>query len=143
MTLPSLSALAWSALYAALAASGAYFLVMTLLLWREIFRSRARNAHAAAALVLRKELQKELYAYLAGGTTDASVRRYFRIRMPDGSSQMLAYYPREVRAQLRQFLDAYKAVLRPRAKLTDKVLQKVVFAIASVGTILNYTRPPS
>ncbi len=42
---------------------------------------------------------------------DASVRRYFRIRMPDGSSQMLAYYPREVRAQLHQFLDAYNAVL--------------------------------
>jgi N-acetylmuramate 1-kinase len=42
---------------------------------------------------------------------DASVRRYFRIRMPDGSSQMLAYYPREVRTQLRQFLDAYNAVL--------------------------------
>jgi len=37
--------------------------------------------------------------------------RYFRIRLPDGSSQMLAYYPREVRAQLRQFLDAYNAVL--------------------------------
>jgi aminoglycoside/choline kinase family phosphotransferase len=42
---------------------------------------------------------------------DASVRRYFRIRMPDGSTQMLAYYPREVRAQLHQFLDAYNAVL--------------------------------
>jgi aminoglycoside/choline kinase family phosphotransferase len=41
---------------------------------------------------------------------DASVRRYFRIRLPDGSSQMLAYYPREVRAQLQQFLDAYSAV---------------------------------
>jgi aminoglycoside/choline kinase family phosphotransferase len=42
---------------------------------------------------------------------DASVRRYFRIRQPDGSTQMLAYYPREVGAQLRQFLDAYNAVL--------------------------------
>src|ERR1700736_66880 len=42
---------------------------------------------------------------------DASVRRYFRIRLPDGSSQMLPYYPREVRAQLRQFLRAYNAVL--------------------------------
>src|SRR5260370_24161939 len=42
---------------------------------------------------------------------DASVRRYFRIRLPDGSTQMLAYYPREVRAQLHQFLDAYNAVL--------------------------------
>ncbi|PYQ48933.1 MAG: hypothetical protein DMF59_14710 [Acidobacteria bacterium] len=42
---------------------------------------------------------------------DASVRRYYRIRFPDGSSQMLAYYPREVRAQLEQFLDAYHAIL--------------------------------
>jgi aminoglycoside/choline kinase family phosphotransferase len=42
---------------------------------------------------------------------DASVRRYFRIRQPDGSTQMLAYYPREVRGQLKQFLDAYNAVL--------------------------------
>jgi len=41
---------------------------------------------------------------------DASVRRYFRIRLPDGSSRMLAYYPREVRAQLKQFLDAHHAV---------------------------------
>src|SRR6266550_5533013 len=41
---------------------------------------------------------------------DASVRRYFRIRLPDGSTQMLAYYPSEVRSQLRQFLDAYQAV---------------------------------
>jgi len=41
---------------------------------------------------------------------DASVRRYFRVKLKDGSTQMLAYYPREVRAQLRQFLDAYRAV---------------------------------
>jgi aminoglycoside/choline kinase family phosphotransferase len=43
---------------------------------------------------------------------DASVRQYFRIRLPDGSTQMLAYYPREVRSQLRQFLDAYQAVVQ-------------------------------
>lgn len=42
---------------------------------------------------------------------DASVRRYFRVKLKDGSTQMLAYYPREVRAQLRQFLNAYQAVL--------------------------------
>ena len=41
---------------------------------------------------------------------DASVRRYFRIRLPDASTRMLAYYPREVRAQLDQFLNAYRAV---------------------------------
>jgi len=41
---------------------------------------------------------------------DASVRRYFRIRLPDATTRMLAYYPREVRAQLEQFLSAYRAV---------------------------------
>ena len=41
---------------------------------------------------------------------DASVRRYFRIRLPDASTRMLAYYPNEVRAQLEQFLNAYRAV---------------------------------
>ena len=41
---------------------------------------------------------------------DASVRRYFRVKLPDGSTRMLAYYPHEVRAQLSQFLDAYRAV---------------------------------
>ncbi len=42
---------------------------------------------------------------------DASVRRYFRVKLHDGSTQMLAYYPREVRAQLGQFLNAYQAAL--------------------------------
>src|SRR5262245_65386793 len=41
---------------------------------------------------------------------DASVRRYFRVTLPDGSTRMLAYYPAEVRAQLGTFLDAYRAV---------------------------------
>src|ERR1700757_1661386 len=41
---------------------------------------------------------------------DASVRRYFRIRLPDATTRMLAYYPREGRAQLEQFLSAYPAV---------------------------------
>jgi aminoglycoside/choline kinase family phosphotransferase len=41
---------------------------------------------------------------------DASVRRYFRVKLPDGSTQMVAYYPVEVRAQVGQFLDAYRAV---------------------------------
>ena len=44
---------------------------------------------------------------------DASVRRYFRVKLKDGSTQMLAYYPREVRAQLRQFLvDEHGVLLR-------------------------------
>ncbi|MCU1349070.1 MAG: putative phosphotransferase related to Ser/Thr protein kinase [Acidobacteria bacterium] len=41
---------------------------------------------------------------------DASVRAYFRIVRPDGTSYMLAYYPPELRPQLRRFLDAYQAV---------------------------------
>jgi hypothetical protein len=41
---------------------------------------------------------------------DASVRRYFRITLPDRTTRVLAYYPSEVRAQLGTFLDAYRAV---------------------------------
>jgi aminoglycoside/choline kinase family phosphotransferase len=41
---------------------------------------------------------------------DASVRRYFRVTLPGGGTRMLAYYPAEVREQLRTFLDAYRAV---------------------------------
>src|SRR5947209_1391660 len=41
---------------------------------------------------------------------DASVRRYFRIILADGTTRMLAYYPPEVRAQLATFLAAYRAV---------------------------------
>lgn len=40
---------------------------------------------------------------------DASVRAYYRVRGP-GQTYMLAYYPGEVRAQLRRFLDAYQLV---------------------------------
>ena len=41
---------------------------------------------------------------------DASVRAYFRIAAPDGTTYMLAYYPPEVRAQLKRFMAAYEAV---------------------------------
>lgn len=41
---------------------------------------------------------------------DASVRAYYRIVRPDGSSYMLAYYPAEVRPQLVRFLSAYEKV---------------------------------
>ena len=41
---------------------------------------------------------------------DASVRAYYRIALPDGKTYMLAYYPPEVRSQLRRFLSAYEAV---------------------------------
>lgn len=42
---------------------------------------------------------------------DASVRQYFRVALPDGTTRMLAWYPAEVRPQLRRFLDAYHAVV--------------------------------
>ena len=45
---------------------------------------------------------------------DASFRRYFRITLPDGTTRMLAWYPEEVRPQLRRFLDAYTSV-KPHA----------------------------
>jgi aminoglycoside/choline kinase family phosphotransferase len=41
---------------------------------------------------------------------DASVRAYYRITAAGGETWILSYYPREVRAQLRQFIDAYEAV---------------------------------
>ncbi|MEK6374427.1 MAG: phosphotransferase [Acidobacteriota bacterium] len=49
---------------------------------------------------------------------DASVRRYFRVTLPDGSTRMLAYYPVEVRPQLRTFLDAYNAVV-PHGRIPE------------------------
>jgi N-acetylmuramate 1-kinase len=41
---------------------------------------------------------------------DASVRAYYRIRVPDGSTYILAWYPEEVRNQLTRFLRAYETV---------------------------------
>jgi len=61
-----------------------------------------------AAAFLREHLGDEWSASALAG--DASVRAYYRISRPDGSTYMLAYYPQEVRGQLRRFLDAYRAV---------------------------------
>lgn len=41
---------------------------------------------------------------------DASVRAYYRVAGADGRTQMLAYYPEEVRHQLVRFLSAYDAI---------------------------------
>ena len=41
---------------------------------------------------------------------DASVRAYYRIAAGDGRTYMLAYYPPEVREQLKRFMAAYEAV---------------------------------
>ena len=40
---------------------------------------------------------------------DASVRRYFRVSVPDGSTRMLTWYPEEVRRDLTRVLSAYYA----------------------------------
>jgi aminoglycoside/choline kinase family phosphotransferase len=40
---------------------------------------------------------------------DASVRRYFRVVLPDGGTRMLAWYPDEVRRDLARVLSAYHA----------------------------------
>jgi aminoglycoside/choline kinase family phosphotransferase len=50
---------------------------------------------------------------------DASVRAYYRVRGP-GQTFMLAYYPAEVREQLRRFLDAYQLV-SPHGKVPEVI----------------------
>src|SRR5438552_606421 len=65
-----------------------------------------------AAAFLRQSLGGDWSVEPLAG--DASVRRYFRIRLSDGSTRMLAWYPPEVVPQLRRFLDAYAAV-KPHA----------------------------
>jgi N-acetylmuramate 1-kinase len=40
---------------------------------------------------------------------DASVRRYFRVELPDGDTRMLAWYPVDVRQDLTRVLSAYHA----------------------------------
>jgi hypothetical protein len=62
-----------------------------------------------AAAFLRECVGEQCSVEVLAG--DASVRRYFRVRMPDGGTHILAYYPREVRPQLEQFLSAYRAVV--------------------------------
>ena len=58
---------------------------------------------------------------------DASVRAYYRIALPDGTTYMLAYYPEEVRSQLRRFLAAYDAVARHGR--VPEVLESSEFAV--------------
>src|SRR5207248_3782412 len=49
---------------------------------------------------------------------DASTRQYFRVRLAGGGTRILAYYPPELRPQLRRFLDAYAAV-SPHARVPE------------------------
>jgi aminoglycoside/choline kinase family phosphotransferase len=62
---------------------------------------------AEAAAVLREWLGEDWAVEPLAG--DASVRAYYRVRR-GGESYMLAYYPAEVREQLRRFVDAYRLV---------------------------------
>ena len=63
---------------------------------------------AEAAEFLRQHLGEDWSVRALAG--DASVRAYYRVSRADGTTYMLAYYPEEVRPQLRRFLDAYRAV---------------------------------
>ena len=67
---------------------------------------------AEAAAFLRDSVAGEWTAQALPG--DASFRRYFRIALADGTTRMLAWYPSDVRTQLRRFLDAYASV-KPHA----------------------------
>jgi aminoglycoside/choline kinase family phosphotransferase len=69
-----------------------------------------------AAAFLRGRIGEEWSVQPLAG--DASVRAYFRIVRPDGSTYMLAYYPPELRAQLQRFLNAYNAV-SPHGRIPD------------------------
>lgn len=61
---------------------------------------------------------------------DASVRAYFRITAADGRTYMLAYYPEEVRAELKRALTAYGA-------LADHIPLPPVLR-ASVASVLQF-----
>jgi len=67
---------------------------------------------AEASAFLRQHLGDDWTARPLAG--DASVRAYYRISRSDGATFMLAWYPEEVRPQLRRFLDAYHAVAASR-----------------------------
>ena len=71
---------------------------------------------AEAAAFLREWLGEDWTAEPLAG--DASVRAYFRVTAPDRSTYMLAYYPPEVRGQLKRFLDAYGAVV-PKGQVPE------------------------
>lgn len=58
---------------------------------------------------------------------DASVRAYYRITAPDQRTYMLAYYPQEVRGQLRRFIEAHTAVA-PHGTVPE-VLRTSEFAV--------------
>ena len=78
----------------------------------------SRTVPDEAAAVLQEWLGSDWDAEALPG--DASVRAYYRVVSGD-HTYMLAYYPPEVREQLRRFLDAYRAV-SPHGRIPE-VLQ--------------------
>src|SRR5439155_23447408 len=79
-----------------------------------------------AAAFLRECVAGEWRAEPLAG--DASVRRYFRVALEDGSTQILAWYPTEVQPQLRRYLDAYAAV-KPHAYVPTVMHQSLSAAL--------------
>lgn len=79
---------------------------------------------AEAAAALQQWLGEQWGAEPLAG--DASVRAYYRIVGPE-ATYMLAYYPPEVREQLRRFLEAYRTV-SPHATVPE-VIQHSEFAV--------------
>ena len=85
-----------------------------------------RTLPEEAAAFLRESLGAEwTVAPLAG---DASVRRYFRISLADGTTRMLVWYPDDVQPQLRRFLDAYASV-KPHAYVPTVTHQSAFAAL--------------
>lgn len=84
----------------------------------------SRSVPADAAAYLSEWLGGEWSAEPLAG--DASVRAYYRVRTPQDSF-VLAYYPPEVRTQLRRFLEAYEGVA-PREQVPE-VLQACECAV--------------
>jgi N-acetylmuramate 1-kinase len=84
---------------------------------------------AEATACVNEWLGRDWAAHALPG--DASVRAYYRITTADRRSYMLAYYPAyyppEVREQLRRFLDAYTAV-SPHGRVPE-VVEHCGFAV--------------
>lgn len=69
---------------------------------------------------------------------DASVRAYYRVTAPDGTRHMVAYYPENVRKDVRRFLGAWESI-RQHARVPD-VVRHCEFAVVQqdVGDVTLY-----
>jgi aminoglycoside/choline kinase family phosphotransferase len=90
------------------------------------------------------ELERYLRENLGDGIAidplpgDASVRAYFRVKAPDGRRYMVAYYPENVRPDVRRFLGAWESIRR-HARVPD-VIRHCEFAVIQqdVGDVTLY-----